>query len=729
MAVFVNQDFNGQTDGTNLSTLSGWSKRSSETGDLLVSTAGRVYLGSLGWTPTCYLHSGTPGGADYDVEATFRCLSVLDDSYPTIFARAASGSRAAYGLQYRTYNGTWNIVKFGPSHASNSGGTVLGTPYSQSLSSSTSYAVKLELRGTTIKAYIDSVERISTTDSDLSDAGQVGLFTFGNPADSTTTGIHIDNLVATDAVVADTTPPTLSSRATNTAGTAITATLSEADCTPSSGSGGFTLGGTSATVASWAISGTTLTLTLSGTVAYGETVTLTYSRSSTTDDIADAATNYLADFSAAAVTNNVPEPLVAGTASFAHSGPGVIRVTATAPTGGSGAGPTYQWFRSDDGAPRAAISGATTLTHDDTGVSPGVTYEYEIDQTKGTDTVTAAVPDPVEVYEGGVIGGPPPGEVDDVTAQEIIDAIVADVAAIVGHIAATNVALPSGVTMGDFDPLTDGLRAANTAGEAAMDLIGTPDGASLAADIAAVKGDTEDIKAKTDALPADPVGVADLPDVSGLATQAALDLVASDVTDIAGYVDSEAAATLAAVQPAAIRAALGLGAADLDTQLGDLQTAVDAIDTTGGGEAAYSSTLATVTSTGGTLNSPPAYSLAGYVLTVGGRTYEVATHTAGAAAFTLAENWKVNPTAGDAVMADYLPSRATARAELLAATVPMRNLTAVTAPTVGDGLAAAAALAAGDETVSGTAYVRKHLDGTTARTFTLDDADAPTSRT
>lgn len=107
----------------------------------------------------------------------------------------------------------------------------------------------------------------------------------------------------------DSTPPTLSGAATNSGGTQITATLSESGCTAdgggSSGSGGFSLSGTSATVSGWSISGTTLTLTLSGAVAFGETVTYDYARSGTTDDIKDAAGNYLADFSAAGVTNNV----------------------------------------------------------------------------------------------------------------------------------------------------------------------------------------------------------------------------------------------------------------------------------------------------------------------------------------------------------------------------------------------------------------------------------------
>jgi flagellar associated repeat protein len=102
----------------------------------------------------------------------------------------------------------------------------------------------------------------------------------------------------------DTTPPTLSSAAVPSAGSTLTATLSESGCTPSSGTGGFTLSGTLATVASWAISGTTLTLTLTGAVKQGETVTYSYARADTTDDIQDAASNFLADFSGDSVTNN-----------------------------------------------------------------------------------------------------------------------------------------------------------------------------------------------------------------------------------------------------------------------------------------------------------------------------------------------------------------------------------------------------------------------------------------
>ena len=58
--------------------------------------------------------------------------------------------------------------------------------------------------------------------------------------------------------------PTLSNPASSRDGATVTATLSVSGCTPVSGAAGFTLGGTTATVASWSISGTTLTLVLSG---------------------------------------------------------------------------------------------------------------------------------------------------------------------------------------------------------------------------------------------------------------------------------------------------------------------------------------------------------------------------------------------------------------------------------------------------------------------------------
>jgi hypothetical protein len=154
--------------------------------------------------------------------------------------------------------------------------------------------------------------------TDLGNGGGICLTTGGKASagvTGTTTATCVSSvngaltIALKPPVTGDTTAPTLSGAATATDGATITATLSESGCVAdgggTSGTGGFTLSGTSATVASWAISGTTLTLTLSGTVLSTDTVTYAYARSTTTDDIKDAAGNYLADFSGVAVTNNV----------------------------------------------------------------------------------------------------------------------------------------------------------------------------------------------------------------------------------------------------------------------------------------------------------------------------------------------------------------------------------------------------------------------------------------
>lgn len=204
---------------------------------------------------------------------------------------------------------------------------------------------------------------------------------------------------------ADTTAPTLSGFQTNIQGDEITATLSEAGCTPASGTGGFTLSGTSATVSGWAISGTTLTLTLSGAIAFGETVTLDYDDAGASEAIADAVDNLLADIADAAVTNNVPDELTAGTASFVSSGPDGISVESDSPAGGV-APYTYQWERSTtSGSGFSNLSGATSLTHTDTTASPGTLYYYRLVVTD--DDLDTATSNEVsaQIYEGGPLTG------------------------------------------------------------------------------------------------------------------------------------------------------------------------------------------------------------------------------------------------------------------------------------------------------------------------------------
>lgn len=104
------------------------------------------------------------------------------------------------------------------------------------------------------------------------------------------------------------TAPTAGSWTTSVDGTAITATLSEAGCLPASGTGGFTLGGTTATVTTWTITGTVLRLALSEAITAGATLTLDYDHTTASVPITAAAGTLLADLSGVAVANAVGAP-------------------------------------------------------------------------------------------------------------------------------------------------------------------------------------------------------------------------------------------------------------------------------------------------------------------------------------------------------------------------------------------------------------------------------------
>lgn len=85
-------------------------------------------------------------------------------------------------------------------------------------------------------------------------------------------------------------------------GLTITVPLSEAGCTPASGTLGFTVGGTAETVTGWAIGGSTLTITMSGAIESTDTITLSYD--SGDGEIVDEVGNALATFSDYAIRND-----------------------------------------------------------------------------------------------------------------------------------------------------------------------------------------------------------------------------------------------------------------------------------------------------------------------------------------------------------------------------------------------------------------------------------------
>ena len=116
-------------------------------------------------------------------------------------------------------------------------------------------------------------------------------------------GWRVAEMVASEAIPA----PTCGNFTCPSAGTTLTATLSQSGLTPGSGSGdgGFTVSGLighAVTVTSWSISGTTLTLVLSAPIRVGDTnaITVDYDGSAAITN----GDNALASFSGKSVTNN-----------------------------------------------------------------------------------------------------------------------------------------------------------------------------------------------------------------------------------------------------------------------------------------------------------------------------------------------------------------------------------------------------------------------------------------
>ena len=130
-----------------------------------------------------------------------------------------------------------------------------------------------------------------------------------NARSGSSTQKNAGHVVATvrNVAPADTTAPALSTAESNTAGTKIVLTYDESldtSSTPANGDFSVTSGGSANAVTDVAISGATVTLTLTTSITNGQTVTVSYTKS--TNPIQDSAGNDAVNLSSESVTNNVP---------------------------------------------------------------------------------------------------------------------------------------------------------------------------------------------------------------------------------------------------------------------------------------------------------------------------------------------------------------------------------------------------------------------------------------
>ncbi len=204
LAAVVGSDTFTDTAGTNLTAHTAdvggaWAKVTGSTGNLIISSANRARLDTVG-SGAVYYHAATPDSAQYDAQATFYYFTGIAGNYNALWANLLTTANTGYLVQYEQDAGKWVI-----NQATNDVYTNIGQ-YVQALTNSTAYTVKLEIRTASQKAYIDGVLRITATDTTHTAVGKCGLSGYaGTTAPADATGIHHDDFTCTDLSVSATT--------------------------------------------------------------------------------------------------------------------------------------------------------------------------------------------------------------------------------------------------------------------------------------------------------------------------------------------------------------------------------------------------------------------------------------------------------------------------------------------------------------------------------------------
>jgi uncharacterized repeat protein (TIGR02059 family) len=155
--------------------------------------------------------------------------------------------------------------------------------------------------------------------------GQIATVYYNSPAsDSANTNLAVQDTAGNDATslssgsvtnnVPDTLPPVFQSAATSSDGSKVIVTYNEALSATTAAAGDFavTAGGNTNAVTAVTVSGSTVELTLTSAVTFGQAVTVAYTDPSTSNDanaVQDALGNDAITLAARSVTNNTPDTL------------------------------------------------------------------------------------------------------------------------------------------------------------------------------------------------------------------------------------------------------------------------------------------------------------------------------------------------------------------------------------------------------------------------------------
>lgn len=223
MAKFLNDTLTG-TDATKQQSHTGetgatWEQKLS--GAFFEIKSNRIFCGGALAVSRA---SGVPANADYDVITILHVASVSTTAQPGPAGRVKTGTTAAnctfYGVEYYNVSNTkkWRLVKCVGSITP----TVLGE-FEQTLTAG-DYACKLQMRGEKLKVFIAPIvegvlgewtQLISVTDGSITEKGSAG--NWSRNTQTTTTGLHIDQIYAEDAEEEKGALPTVASQSSTVA--------------------------------------------------------------------------------------------------------------------------------------------------------------------------------------------------------------------------------------------------------------------------------------------------------------------------------------------------------------------------------------------------------------------------------------------------------------------------------------------------------------------------------
>lgn len=189
-----------ETAGTNLTahtTVTTWAKQTGATGDIVITDINAARGNTDGATAE-YQSAFTPASRNYDVDVDYVVKSHVVNHYLWAKGQADATAATYYMGLYDTALDSWRLTKSITGSTTDIG---TGCPYAQALTNGVTYHLKLELRASSQKVYIDSVLRCTASDTDITATGLAGLGLYTEGAPTNSTSIHWDNFVVTDVAV------------------------------------------------------------------------------------------------------------------------------------------------------------------------------------------------------------------------------------------------------------------------------------------------------------------------------------------------------------------------------------------------------------------------------------------------------------------------------------------------------------------------------------------------